>query len=44
MLLEFAILFGWSVYFFETYLDYRQHRKLYEKDIPKELDGVVRFV
>ena len=43
MLLEFAIVFGWAVYIFETYLDYRQHRKLYEKKIPAELDGVVRY-
>ncbi len=41
MLVEATLAFSWFVYAFETYLDIRQHRKLKEKKLPKELEGVV---
>jgi len=42
MFLLFAtLIFSWAVYLFETYLDIRQHKKLQEKKLPKELEGVI---
>jgi len=41
MLFEATLSFIWIVYFFETYLDIRQHRKLLEKKIPQELENIV---
>lgn len=42
MILEGTIAFVWLVYIFETYLDVRQHRKILEKFVPKELETVIR--
>jgi STE24 endopeptidase len=41
MLLESVLAFLWAVYLFETYLDYRQRRKLYEEKLPSNLQGTV---
>jgi len=41
MLLESVLAFLWVVYLFETYLDYRQRRKLYEEKLPSNLQGTV---
>lgn len=41
LLFESILTFIWAVYFFETYLDLRQRKKLQEKDVPAELQSIV---
>ena len=40
--LEGALAFSFVVYFFETYLDFRQHQRFSDKEIPAELSATVR--
>jgi len=39
-LLVATLFFSWIVYILETYLDYRQYKKLQEKKVPIELSGL----
>jgi len=41
MLFESCLAFIWFVYFFETYLDWRQHKKLEETKVPKQLQSII---
>jgi len=41
LLFESILTFIWAVYFFETYLDLRQRKKLQEKVVPTELQSIV---